>query len=437
MRTTTTTTTTTTPTTPYTQVQGLPFRIYTGGAPAYLKHSHTKNPECNDHHSYGQNANTFKLQCYLGNPDPIVDVQRRVEIMREAVERAYELSDKSPSTLKIFIAPEFFWRGVLGAYVFADDQGDDDCGPICVLLRDLEALVADAKYKDWLFLFGTVIASEVLPKEDVFDYLFYNFAPVYKGYDPSITTFQGKRFLVPKRYVSSSDFLTPKRHVNQTLTKELLDHEHYQRDKTVFNPFDFQQKRYNNDMWVHYKDELTRLGYTMIEYDWVMVDGISLTIEICFDHYRRTALNSYLADIISGGTTLIPSSTNEGLEYVHIPQYQAQISLVSSAGMMVDENSLALTNNGTIFLQDGVNHDPPLMNVSKNAVEFTGGVESVQRKAILTSTDVFFEYKMRHDYERHSVWDNWKDVVRGTFSTEKYEPLITVYDSIDIAKVMT
>jgi hypothetical protein len=273
----------------------------------------------------------------------------------------------------------------------------------------------------------------MLPKEDAYDYLFYNFAPVYKGYDPISSSFNGKRFIVPKRYVSSSDFLTPKRHMNQTLSKQLLDQEVLQQDSTVFNPFDFHHKRYDNEMWVHYKKELSDLGYAMIEYDWLMVDGIAMTIEICFDHDRRTALNSYLADIMTGSTTLIPSSTHKGLEYVPIPSYQAQVSLVSSAGMTVVEDSLALTHNGTIFLQDGLENDTGKMSISTEEcnwgeVEFEGGTESIQRRAVLTPTDVFFEYKVRQDFSQHGVYNDetWKEALKGSFSAEKYEPLITV-----------
>jgi hypothetical protein len=108
---------------------------------------------------------------------------------------------------------------------FNDEYGKDneDCTEICHILKGLEKLVADPKYEDWLFLFGTVIVSETLPTEDPYDYLFYNFAPVFRGYDPNKTDHFGKRFLVPKRYVSNIDFLTPVRQFNNSLTKELID----------------------------------------------------------------------------------------------------------------------------------------------------------------------------------------------------------------------
>ena len=92
------------------------FRIYTGGAPEYLENSNdtVKNPEC-AHHEFGSNINLpGQRLCYVGQEDPIEDVQHRMSIMKDAVERAHDLSDKSESVLKIFIAPEFFWRGTYG-----------------------------------------------------------------------------------------------------------------------------------------------------------------------------------------------------------------------------------------------------------------------------------------------------------------------------------
>jgi hypothetical protein len=65
-------------------------------------------------------------------------------------------------------------------------------------MQGLEKLVAQEKYKDWLFLFGTIIIAEgptVNYKPDLWhtgNYLFYNFATVYKGYDPKVRT--GRQF---------------------------------------------------------------------------------------------------------------------------------------------------------------------------------------------------------------------------------------------------
>lgn len=295
----------------YKKFQPLGFQIFTGGAPAFINSNKKKreevegssgnfttttnmvpNPECKHLNSYGH-VDGGNVQCYMGLVDQEADVHRRLQVMEKAVQRAHELSDDSDDTLKIFIAPEFFFRGKNGAYVFDDEnESENSCSEVCQIMRGLERIVAQAKYKDWLFLFGTVIVSEVLPTEDEYDYLFYNFAPMYKGFDPtSSVEHHGKRYIVPKRYVSNIDFLTPRRHFNDSLAKELLQTVGPEFDETasnsnssnadisnvVMNPFNRNQKMYDRRMWHTYKDELNTLGYTMIEYDWFVLDNVTFT----------------------------------------------------------------------------------------------------------------------------------------------------------------
>jgi hypothetical protein len=432
----------------YKRVQGIGFQIYTGGAPAFLDEENKElNPECIGMESYGQvvGEEAPMLQCYIGAEAAVDDVQKRLQIMRDAVELAFQKADNSdPSILKIFVAPEFFWRGRDGAYVWKDEKPDDPsvCGPVCQLLQGLEQIVAQRRFQDWFFVFGTVIASEKLRSDDPYDYLFYNFAPIYKGYDPAKTDHRGKRFIVPKRYVSSSDFLTPQRHLNATLFKEIVGQELPEHDTVIFNPFDFDRKRYDNDIWINYKDELDGLGYTMIEYDWLMIDGLAVTLEICFDHQMRTALNTYLGDMMTGQQTLIPSSSDKGLSHVHIPKYQAQISIVSSAGMTVTPDSLVLTNGGTIFLQDGLSNATNRMYWSREGCElglqFDGGFESVQRRAFLSATDIFFEHSASNDFHRVDLYkpEKVEEQLNGSFSAKVYPPQITVFSPVGIAEVL-
>mmetsp|Transcript_20123 Transcript_20123/g.36522 ORF Transcript_20123/g.36522 Transcript_20123/m.36522 type:complete len:520 (-) Transcript_20123:50-1609(-) len=433
----------------YRRVQGLGFQIYTGGAPAYINNDtkhHVPNPECIGRFSYGQlvGEDHPHLQCYIGHENATVDVARRIEIMTDAIERAHDLADGDEETLKVFIAPEFYWRGVNGAYLFLDEApGDPEtCGPVCQLLVGMENIVAQKRFENWLFVMGTVIASEELPKADPFDYLFYNFAPLYKGYDPAKHDFRGKRFLVPKRYVSSSDFLTPRRHLDSSIFKELVGEELPEHDKTVYNPHDFDRRRYDYRAWDEYKEELDALGYTMIEYDWLMMDGLSMTVEICLDHQMRTAQSAYNGDMVAGRTTLIPSSSDDGLDYVQIPFYQAQVSLVSSAGMTVMSESLVLTHKGTIFLQDGLSNDTNVMywnteDECESGLQFDGGTEAVQRTAFLSVTEVLFEHHTIDDFGKYDLYgSDWKERINETFSTALYPPQITVFGAVDIPDII-
>jgi hypothetical protein len=345
------------------------------------------------------------------------------------------------------LAPEFFFRGKNGSFEFQPEEkreANGECGDICHILKGLENMVADKRFENWLFLFGTVIGSEVLPKEDEYDYQFYNFAPLYKGFDPAKSKRIGKNFIVPKRYVSNIDFLTPLRHLSdKSNVMELLDDFDSSLDRTLANPHISGHKRYDNDMWIRYKDELTALGYNMIEYGWFFMDGIAFSVEICLDHLVHRSLMTYMADVVTGSNTRIPSSRNDSVEWVGIPRTQAQISLVSSAGMDVTVSSLALANGGHIFLQDGMEGDiPPHSSYgtdecSPNEYEFFGGSQSITRTAVVSPTDVTFEYVLNLNLTEFDLYPeggerNWKHVLKGVFSSTAYQPKLTVYDPINI-----
>jgi len=494
------------------------------------------NPECKGMNEIGysddsdQANNTILFECYLGHDDPIVDIHKRMQVMYDAVDRAYEAADKDPTTLKIFNAPEFFFRGKEGAYILnaTDDKSsreNGDCTELCQILSGLESLVANKKYQDWLFLFGSVVIAEAMPQNDDYDYLFYNFAPVYKGtyiqwstrccreliafcpdsphrlrhhigYDPKTADHWGKRFLVPKRYVSNMDFLTPARQYVGNLTKEVVslkkkdttaaydsmvetsqngqygivgehpsqnekkdDHEE---QHIVDNPFWYLpfQLYYDTSMGNNYQSEIKELGYVLLEDDWLIMDNITFSIEICLDHDfpASRALNSYMYDNIMESNTRIPKSVetwdpiaekNVGsIDMVPIPRHMAQISLVSSMGMNLKRQSMALANGGTILLQDGEKGNNGTMTETRGCDgwfnnEFDGGSELITRTILETPNKNDYRYKLHaaqqfvglYNDTSDSTDETWKQQVRGFFSTAHHEPLVRVYETQHIAKV--
>eukprot|EP00536_Pseudo-nitzschia_multiseries_P011153 jgi/Psemu1/289524/fgenesh1_pg.365_\ len=550
------------------------------------------------HHTYGQmplEDGGIGLQCYVGHEDPVTDARERLRILRDAVEGAYEeyqsvLNDNGsvngnddgkyyknePDVLKIFAAPEFFFRGLRGAYDFTEDprrldrifgfnyttsaetaaaDGDSNSSksgafctedsPVCVVLMGLQDIVEDKRFEDWLFLFGTVVATQTFALDQdtntntktpatatgtaphahhgndgdgdgSFEYLYYNFAPVYKGFDPTNESEQqkqqqhhhyalGKRFLVPKRYVSTSDFLTPTRDVDWrdrgSEWEELFgpdDDRNGHSTISVDNPRTYQHKRYDDDWFAAYKTLLyEKAGYVQVEYDWLMVDGIAFTVEVCLDHELRTALDAYNGDLVTGRTTRIPSSSgSDTLRYVPIPTHQAQIGLVASAGMSPNTESLALAQNGLLLLQDGLSNSTARRFLDndlkeqcgpRQEVQFTGGTVAVRRRAKVSKTEVRFEYDLLSSHgdddnddnndegnaSKHrcgkpsadtntntntntntgpdeelacehkvpvyggaaSAEEHWKTNLRGIFSTEVYEPHLVVYGPFDIPEV--
>lgn len=204
------------------------------------------------------------------------------------------------------------------------------------------------------------------------------------------------------------------------------------------------KKKYDHQLWYTYKDEMEELGYNIIEYGWLMMDGLALTVEICLDHDLRTALTAFLVDSALPAPTLIPSSINGRVDLVEIPRYQAQLSLVSSAGMTLSEESIALVNEGSIILQDGLYDDEPDVNWGyecfKYKRQFEGGSEVAQRNATMTPTEVVFNFEMQKNRRRYPIYDPnngqpWQDSLRGVFSTARHEPMIVAHEPSPIARV--
>ena len=138
---------------------------------------------------------------YPGYDDSKADIAGRIAVMERAIEASLEAPDLDTSndTLKIFLAPEFFFRGPVGAYS-ADD-------PALLELGDsLRSMVANTKWQDWVFVFGSIIGSNKMAPEKKTNLTggplwdTYNFAIVQRGNSP-------ERHTHFKRYISGIDFL--------------------------------------------------------------------------------------------------------------------------------------------------------------------------------------------------------------------------------------
>ena len=101
-----------------------------------------------------------------------LDIKARVAFTRLAVEAAYEKADAGANTLKIFMAPEFLYRGAAGAYLYDllnGWEGNDPFGQNIIpepynkkwggLFGELRELVRDPRFQDWVFVFGTAVGA--------------------------------------------------------------------------------------------------------------------------------------------------------------------------------------------------------------------------------------------------------------------------------------
>ena len=95
-----------------------------------------------------------------------------------AHETGPEKAQADSETLKIFVAPEFLYRGAAGAYLYDLLNGWEKApgsfdplpayfkGPWSGLFGELRALVAEERFQDWVFVFGSAVGAS-FPRSSV------------------------------------------------------------------------------------------------------------------------------------------------------------------------------------------------------------------------------------------------------------------------------
>lgn len=113
----------------YTDVQFIGYYIYTGG----------------NYRGSDDPANFNDLMAATED-----DLTNRCTMMQAAIEAARRIPqvDTTPETLKVFMAPEFYFRGLMGGYPLETISG---------ILERLKPVTLNNAYRDWLFVFGTAV----------------------------------------------------------------------------------------------------------------------------------------------------------------------------------------------------------------------------------------------------------------------------------------
>jgi hypothetical protein len=253
------------------------------------------------------------------NINNMVDVRERLKVMQDMMEVAHASPyySRDESVLKIFMAPEFFFRGPHGAYDMRNfagcpveylSNGTSDgalCDrPVMSILDALSESVKDEKWKDWMFVFGTIVSFVGHSK-------YYNFAPVLRGGpgDPI-------HHIVSKTFVSEIDFLD--------CPTGIGSHGGF----CVPKPQDLSAGKY--DVFSREQVQaLARSGYHIHARNKFTMAGITFGLEVCVDHAQKE-----LADHSHG----------------------VQVHLIVSAGMSIQWTVPKLpgaSHGAPVFLQDG------------------------------------------------------------------------------------
>ncbi|MCY1041949.1 hypothetical protein OV208_11545 [Corallococcus sp. bb12-1] len=283
-------------------------------------------------------TNPFQLK-YLGNANSKIDVSKRCQVMMDAVRAAAKsVTIAGSNTLKIFMAPEFFFRGDGGAYPIEE---------VSTILPRLRQWTHSSAYKDWLFVFGSALGylTDGKAKE------IFNVALIQRGGTEADDKDNAR--LVFKEYISRVDFIRPKAYtgkacpncntmvyandftnwdINRPDHRLALANTPDQR-MSVLRPTQGSRdhlSKNTNAPGRGKENSASGLGggghFTMA--------GIRFGLEVCLDHFK-------------GRLKASPPAAGEDYPQIH---------LIPSAGINITQASVACANQGIIFNVDGGGH---------------------------------------------------------------------------------
>ena len=103
---------------------------------------------------------------YLANRDTETDIQNRVSILKNAVDTAKSnLPTTDRDVINVFVAPEFYYHGKEGPYIYSDPSKD----PVDLLRQQLAEKFNATDYPNWIFICGSVITAMLKDTSTVFD----------------------------------------------------------------------------------------------------------------------------------------------------------------------------------------------------------------------------------------------------------------------------
>jgi hypothetical protein len=241
---------------------------------------------------------------YPGNPDVEQDVTDRVQLMKAAVEQAASLVNRDDRVLKVFVAPEFFFRGPQGAY---------DMKHVGDVIGLLQRYARADIYKHWLFVWGTIIGRAQKPDGT---WEIYNVAVVQKGAQGA----DGAN-VVMKEFKSGIDFISAAPRwaagVGPYLQVPRVNGIHSEIAEHMPRLADGRRRE---ERAVPYGGEAL-----------LLVDDIQIGLEICLDHACKRLRNHQMRP----------------------DERVVQLQIIPSAGMEIQPDAVVAAAGGLVFNCDG------------------------------------------------------------------------------------
>ena len=349
----------------YNKIQIVGWEVYTG--PTQYKPSRVgKVSKFVDYTGF----RNIKKDRRLDVESQCMDIEARVAFTKRAIEIAYDNVQAKEDVLKIFIAPEFLYRGASGAYLHDLLNGWEKEAPRKYglsskfnkqwkgLFGKLQEIVSDSKYKNWMFVFGTAISAAFKTKIIEGKCVINVDSPV-DVYNTSLITLGGglpnSSRVVSKHLISNIDFLDYRLATDCYSNRSIVSP-----DPSVIIPknatgnierepiFNFETVRRNND-------EIIQFG-----------------MEICLDHcgykYYKNS-KGFLQNKMTGRLK------DNNLE--------VDIQIVPSAGMSLMGNSLALKETKDKLNRFAVNCDGlSYYNISKKRNERGSHIQLIKKQGM-------------------------------------------------------
>lgn len=246
---------------------------------------------------------------YVGLDGDRDDIAARVALMKEALNaaKASPQVNKDPAVLKIFMAPEFYFRGARGAYPIdlVTGTGPDGGG----LVGALTDLIREGHWADWLVVFGTIVARG---KNEV-----YNVSLVQQGSFRNENERLSKGVLIMKEFMSQIDFLRISPRGVTAADRSRL---------AAVGPGTYALEQNNPGQVGGYS------GGSIFK-----IAGITFGLETCLDHAARRLLRAW------------PMAGDPFI----------QIQLIPSGGISIQTAAVATLDGGLVFNVDGLKSDRP------------------------------------------------------------------------------